>query len=126
LQIKYRYDIEVGRGKRSCLRKIFEKDDTSLNKLFILFVSEIYGCINDKLFIELCDGWYAIRALCDSYLEEYVKKERLKVGDKLAIFSCELVNSPYDGCSPLDVRKVIYIIALFVFKNNRNIYFYQL
>ena len=42
LQIKYRYDVEVGQARRSCIRKIIEKDDTSVNKLIILFVSNIF------------------------------------------------------------------------------------
>lgn len=41
-QIKYRYDIEIGQARRSCLKKIIEKDDTSTNKLLILFVSNIF------------------------------------------------------------------------------------
>lgn len=42
LQLKYRYDVEIGAARRSCLRKIVEKDDTSANKCIILFVSAIH------------------------------------------------------------------------------------
>lgn len=40
-QIKYRYDIEIGQAKRSSIKKITEKDDTSMNKTLILFLSKI-------------------------------------------------------------------------------------
>jgi len=42
LQMKYRYDVEVGRARRSCIKKIIEKDDASTNKLIILLVSNIF------------------------------------------------------------------------------------
>jgi hypothetical protein len=40
--MKYRYDVEVGRARRSCIKKIIEKDDASTNKLIILLVSNIF------------------------------------------------------------------------------------
>jgi breast cancer 2 susceptibility protein len=69
---------------------------------FFLFLSNQI-CIQNKCFIELSDGWYAIRALCDTYLAEYVSKKRLRIGDKIAIYSCELIGCPKDGCAPLEV-----------------------
>ena len=82
-----------------------------------------------KCFIELCDGWYAIRALCDTYLAECVRKKRLRVGDKLAIFSSELVGCPKDGCAPLEVRTHCFswlgsLLAHFV--NDENCVFIKL
>ena len=41
MQLKYRYDMEIGNAKRSCIKRITEKDDTSSNKLIILFISDI-------------------------------------------------------------------------------------
>ena len=48
-QLKYRYDVEIGNGKRSCVRKLIEKDDTSSNKLIILFLSKINSSDNSNL-----------------------------------------------------------------------------
>ena len=59
--------------------------------------------IHFKPFIELSDGWYPIRAQCDSYLANYLKSKRLTVGDKIAIYSSEMVGCPKDGCPPLEV-----------------------
>lgn len=104
-QLKYRYDIEIGNAKRSSIKRIIEKDDTSMNKSLILFVSKIIASENSSsnIYIELCDGWYPVRALCDSYLTDYVKKGKIKIGDKLIIFSAELIGCPKDGCTPLEV-----------------------
>lgn len=40
LQLKYRYDREIDRNERSALKKILEKDDTSVKKM-VLRVCEI-------------------------------------------------------------------------------------
>ena len=39
-QLKYRYDREVDRSERSCLKKIFERDDVS-SRLMVLCVAKI-------------------------------------------------------------------------------------
>lgn len=44
-----------------------------------------------------------ILGYCDQHLTERIKSNRIKVGDKLAIFSAELVGCPCDGCPPLEV-----------------------
>jgi len=49
--MKYRYDVEIGNGKRSCVRKLIEKDDTSSNKLIILFLSKIFPSENSNTVI---------------------------------------------------------------------------
>lgn len=105
LQLKYRYDIEIGRVQRSCLRKIVEKDDTLTNKLVILFVSNIFdnNLSSNTIFIQISDGWYPIKALCDTYLTNFVRSKKIKIGDKLALYSCELIGCPKDGCPPLEV-----------------------
>ena len=52
--------------------------------------------------IELSDGWYSIKALCDTNLTKLFEAGKIICGDKLAIFGCDL-NGPTDGFSPLEV-----------------------
>ena len=40
--MKYRYDVEIGNARRSAIRKIIEKDDTSMNKTIVLFLSKVF------------------------------------------------------------------------------------
>ncbi|CAF0722989.1 unnamed protein product [Brachionus calyciflorus] len=104
-QLKYRYDIEIGCARRSSIRKIIEKDDTSMNKTLILFLSKVLPSTSTTvptLYVELCDGWYPIKAQLDTYLSDYVRRGKIKIGDKLAIFSPELLGCPKDGCDPLE------------------------
>ena len=63
------------------------------------FFTEIYKL---QLFIELCDGWYPIKAQCDAQLTNQFKNGKIIVGDKLALFGCEM-NGPQDGFHPLEV-----------------------
>jgi hypothetical protein len=74
-----------------------------LVKSLILFklMNVTHDCF--KQYIELCDSWYPVKALCDSHLAEHIKNKRIKIGDKLAIFSADLCNCPKDGCPPLEV-----------------------
>ena len=65
--------------------------------------------VDFKIFIELSDGWYSIRALCDCHLTDHFKSNKVKVGDKLAVFSAELVGCPNDGCTPLEVSDILLI-----------------
>lgn len=100
LQMKYRYDREIDMVHRSALRKILEKDDIASKRL-VLFVSNIYRSLIDYE-VELSDGWYSVRAELDLHLQEYVKKNKIKIGAKLIICGAELRNLN-DGCSPLEV-----------------------
>ena len=47
-QLKYRYDMEIGGARRSCLRRLMERDDTSNNKLICLVVSRIFNNNNNS------------------------------------------------------------------------------
>jgi hypothetical protein len=73
-----------------------------------LFISNINDSLKDRVFIVLSDGWYSMRALCDQHLIKYIRNKKLKIGDKLAIFSVDLVG-PKSGFSPLDVPEDLYI-----------------
>jgi hypothetical protein len=115
-QLKYRYDVEIERTHRPAIRKITEKDDTAACRTIILFVSKIFAPNKESLlFVELCDGWYPIKALCDFELTKLFENGRIIVGDKLAIFNAELNHSALqEGYSPLETP------ADFYFKLNIN------
>lgn len=57
----------------------------------------------------MSDGWYPIKAQCDSYLSNYIRSNRLRIGQKLAIFSAELVECPKDGCPPLEAPDELHL-----------------
>ncbi|XP_051687774.2 breast cancer type 2 susceptibility protein isoform X2 [Oryctolagus cuniculus] len=116
LQLKYRYDIEIDRCRRSAIKKIMERDDTAA-KTLVLCVSDITSsntdtsensssktsCVENKkvAIIELTDGWYPIKAQLDPPLFALLKSGRLTVGQKIIVHGAELVGPP-EACSPLE------------------------
>ncbi|KAL1516534.1 hypothetical protein ABEB36_000441 [Hypothenemus hampei] len=102
-QLKYRYDIEVGDGKRSCIRRIFEKDDTPQRRM-VLCVARIIKQTNNWYDLELTDGWYSVRTTIDAPLNKLIIKNKIKCGDKLIIFGAELSNLE-DACHPLEATE---------------------
>ncbi|NXH15784.1 BRCA2 protein, partial [Bucco capensis] len=115
LQLKYRYDLEVDRSKRSAIKKITERDDAA-GKTLVLCVSRIISLNtvvspssssknveskNAAAIIEVTDGWYGIRALLDPPLKAFLHRRRLTIGQKIIAHGAELVGSP-NGCSPLE------------------------
>ncbi|XP_077648425.1 breast cancer type 2 susceptibility protein isoform X4 [Urocitellus parryii] len=123
LQLKYRYDVEIDRSRRSAIKKILERDDTAA-KTLVLCVSDIISSITDisetsssktsgvdakKVpIIELTDGWYAVKALLDPPLLALLKNGRLAVGQKIVIHGAELVGSP-DACTPLEAPESLML-----------------
>ncbi|XP_067569562.1 breast cancer type 2 susceptibility protein isoform X3 [Pseudorca crassidens] len=123
LQLKYRYDMEIDRSRRSAIKKIMERDDTAA-KTLILCVSEIISLstnisetssskINSMdttkvAVVELTDGWYAIKAQVDPPLLALLKNSRLTVGQKIIIHGAELVGSP-DACTPLEAPESLML-----------------
>uniref|UniRef100_A0A4W3K4V5 Tower domain-containing protein n=1 Tax=Callorhinchus milii TaxID=7868 RepID=A0A4W3K4V5_CALMI len=131
LQLKYRYDVEIDKSRRSALRKIMERDDTS-TKTLILCVSKIISmgikCLqnghnasddtvkqskeeNEKSVleandlpvgvIEVTDGWYGIKVILDRPLTALLQKKRLAVGQKIVVHGAELIGSQ-DAYTPLE------------------------
>jgi hypothetical protein len=108
--MKYRYDVEVDHAHRSALRRIFEHDD-SPGKTMVLCVSRIHS-VESRLegqdpstSVELSDGWYSIRGVLDSVLEEMVQRGTIEVGCKLCVTGAELsgLDSP---SPPLEVHMI--------------------
>ncbi|XP_074423972.1 breast cancer type 2 susceptibility protein isoform X2 [Larus michahellis] len=115
LQLKYRYDLEVDRSKRSAIKKITERDDAA-GKTLVLCISKIISLnavvspsssnknVESKkaaAIIEVTDGWYGIRALLDPPLKAFLHRRRLTVGQKIIVHGAELVGSQ-NGCTPLE------------------------
>ncbi|NWV89071.1 BRCA2 protein, partial [Machaerirhynchus nigripectus] len=115
LQLKYRYDLEVDKSKRSAIKKITERDDAA-GKTLVLCISKIIS-LNTVVspsssnknteskkaaaIIEVTDGWYGIRALLDPPLKAFLDRRRLTVGQKIIVHGAELVG-PQNGCTPLE------------------------
>ncbi|NXD21135.1 BRCA2 protein, partial [Spelaeornis formosus] len=115
LQLKYRYDLEVDKGKRSAIKKIMERDDAA-GKTLVLCISKIIS-LNTVVspsnsnkdteskkaaaLIEVTDGWYGIRALLDPPLKAFLDRRWLTVGQKIIVHGAELVG-PQNGCTPLE------------------------
>uniref|UniRef100_A0A663M593 BRCA2 DNA repair associated n=2 Tax=Athene cunicularia TaxID=194338 RepID=A0A663M593_ATHCN len=115
LQLKYRYDLEVDKSKRSAIKRITERDDAA-GKTLVLCVSRIISLntvvspsssnknVESKkaaAIIEVTDGWYGIRALLDPPLKAFLHRGRLSVGQKIIVHGAELVGSQ-NGCTPLE------------------------
>ncbi|XP_032467084.1 breast cancer type 2 susceptibility protein isoform X3 [Phocoena sinus] len=123
LQLKYRYDMEIDRSRRSAIKKIMERDDTAA-KTLVLCVSEIISLSTNisetsssktnsmdttkAAVVELTDGWYAIKAQVDPPLLALLKNSRLTVGQKIIIHGAELVGSP-DACTPLEAPESLML-----------------
>ncbi|NWT56095.1 BRCA2 protein, partial [Erythrocercus mccallii] len=115
LQLKYRYDLEVDKSKRSAIKKIMERDEAA-GKTLVLCISKIISpntvvspsSSNKNMeskkaaaLIEVTDGWYGIRALLDPPLKAFLDRRRLTVGQKIIVHGAELVG-PQNGCTPLE------------------------
>ncbi|XP_077197948.1 breast cancer type 2 susceptibility protein isoform X2 [Paroedura picta] len=116
LQLKYRYNVEVDKSRRSAIKRITERDDVA-GKTLILCISKIIPLSSDVSHIydkstavenkqevaevEVTDGWYGIMAVMDSALRSLLHRERLCVGQKIIVHGAELVGSQ-DACTPLE------------------------
>ncbi|XP_006879697.1 PREDICTED: breast cancer type 2 susceptibility protein [Elephantulus edwardii] len=116
LQLKYRYDVEIDRSRRSAIRRILERDDTTA-KTLVLCVSDILplGAGGSETasseasgvdpspgaLLGLTDGWYMVRAQLDPPLAALLKIGRLAVGQKIVTHGAELVGTQ-EACAPLE------------------------
>ncbi|XP_018409532.1 PREDICTED: breast cancer type 2 susceptibility protein [Nanorana parkeri] len=118
LQLKYRYEVEIDKSRRSALKKIMERDDTAA-KTLVLCVSKVISWHgNDKsesndpkqgsAVIEVTDGWYGIKALLDTSLTALLHRGRLFVGQKIIVHGAELVGSE-DACTPLEAPESLML-----------------
>ncbi|PKU36872.1 breast cancer type 2 susceptibility protein [Limosa lapponica baueri] len=139
LQLKYRYDLEVDKSKRSAIKKITERDDAA-GKTLVLCISKIISLntvvsptssnknVESKkaaAIVEVTDGWYGIRALLDPPLKAFLHRRRLTVGQKIIVHGAELVGSQ-NGCTPLEAPDSLMLkwmektsAGSYVFRNSR-------
>ncbi|XP_048454164.1 breast cancer type 2 susceptibility protein isoform X2 [Rhincodon typus] len=138
LHLKYRYDVEIDKCRRSALKKIMERDDVPA-KTLVVCVSKIISMgvkssqsnldlddtikqsktVSEKCVIEakkdmrlgvveVTDGWYGIKALLDLPLTSLLQKRRLVVGQKIVVHGAELIGSQ-DACTPLEAPESLMI-----------------
>jgi hypothetical protein len=137
-QLKYRYDREVDRSERSCLKKIYEKDDVASRRMILCVAAIDFEKLEDtlriiktkslnrtrkstdkdsnistaeptsSLVIELTDGWYSIKADFDEPLLSMVKCGKIVTGTKLCIYGAELCALT-DACSPLEAPPGVFL-----------------
>ncbi|KAM4047140.1 breast cancer type 2 susceptibility protein [Anomaloglossus baeobatrachus] len=115
LQLKYRYDVEIDKCRRSAVRKIMERDDSPA-KTLVLCISKILTLENcetsdvrqTSAVIEVTDGWYGIKAILDPALASLLKKGRMFLGQKIMVQGAELVGSE-DACSPLEAPESLML-----------------
>ncbi|GMH35550.1 LOW QUALITY PROTEIN: hypothetical protein BSKO_03418 [Bryopsis sp. KO-2023] len=109
-ELKYRYEVEYGKGDRSVLHMMFEQDWTSSDPM-ILLVSRIIREATEGQFpsshptikVELTDGWYPVIAKPDSLLTKLIESGCISVGDKLRVKGASLIASRPD--EPLQAVK---------------------
>ena len=88
-QVKMRHDLEFCDGKASLLKRIAQRDDFP-GLYMILFIVSIEE--QDDCYLELSDGWYSLKFLCDNQLKLLVANKKIKIGQKLKLFGCELTE----------------------------------
>jgi breast cancer 2 susceptibility protein len=119
-RLLYKYEREILRARRPFLRRVWERD-TSASVPAILVVSAVrrlppslggasetsavagsarLGPDDDAAFadgaeLEVSDGWYGARAVCDARLTSLVRSGKLFAGMKILIQGCE--TRPKEG-----------------------------
>jgi hypothetical protein len=108
MQLKYRYDIEIDKAKRSILHKICEGDDTA-SRPMILCVNDVSSTTASNgevsYSLQLTDGWYKVPAVLDNPLSSFVSNGSIKIGTKLLLCGADLTNSDSPNGNPLEVWK---------------------
>ncbi|RQM16968.1 hypothetical protein DD237_001468 [Peronospora effusa] len=115
-QITYRHQRDLNDAQRSILKKVLNRDASSLNCMVLCvaavlpfpaktnspFDEELPACWN--LALVLTDGWYSVYAVPDAPLAAVLWKLNAKssiVGTKLATWNASLQNS-VEGIDPLE------------------------
>ena len=90
-QLRYRYDIEKGQGKRSVLRKIMDGDSGPSRPMVVCVASilEPGGNGHSGARLEVTDGWWPAVALLDDALTMRCRAGQIKVGDKLWVVGAQ-------------------------------------
>ncbi|KAI9092381.1 hypothetical protein DFS34DRAFT_653041 [Phlyctochytrium arcticum] len=116
-QLRYRYEREINRAKRSAIKLIVEQDN-SPSRFMVLCVSR--RAIDDtrptkngvktppEWHLELTDGWYTIKASVDSILERQIMESRIYVGMKLSICAARLLG-PSEPCPVLEASDEVQL-----------------
>lgn len=58
---------------------------------------------NEKKELELCDGWYSMKATIDYEMEVFILRNIVSIGTKIVISGADVINND-SGCHPLEVQ----------------------
>jgi hypothetical protein len=105
-QLRYRYEVEIVQGRRSCLKAVAEKDDTP-SRPIVLFVVKKQ---NSKDEFIVSDGWYCFNALFDKTLSQAYDNGKLAIGSKFYSFGAQVRQ--HDFC-PLDLVTTCRCVSSF-------------
>ncbi|XP_063934369.1 uncharacterized protein LOC135146143 isoform X4 [Zophobas morio] len=108
-QLLYRYEREVNCCNRSAVRSILEKDQSAA-RCMILFVSDIFET-PDALWLELCDGWYAVSARLDPLLAEKARRGSIYIGQKLRLAGARIGGNLPSTPLELESRTDAYLMV---------------
>ncbi|GAA6037981.1 hypothetical protein JCM8097_009523 [Rhodosporidiobolus ruineniae] len=116
-QLRYRYEREINRAERSCIKRIQEHDSPASLPM-VLTVSQIRwdeppeeddgaaaNLGEDAALVivglELTDGWYRIRTNFDVTLKNACERGKLVVGSKIAVMGAKLSSMRSEGTDVL-------------------------
>ncbi len=90
-QLRYRYDVEKGLGKRSVLRKIADGDAGPSRPMVLCVVSLLAPAKDGETGarLEVTDGWWPAIALLDDTLTMRCTAGQIKPGDKLWVVGAQ-------------------------------------
>ncbi|KAJ3160610.1 Breast cancer 2, early onset [Geranomyces michiganensis] len=111
----YHYEREINCAARSAIKKIIERDDIPEWHM-VLCISQIAeGLLRDEQSsassgkdwdLELTDGWYSIKSSVDAPLQAYIRRGKLRVGDKISVCGAQLVG-PTEPCPALEATNAL-------------------
>ncbi|UPQ99552.1 BRCA2 oligonucleotide/oligosaccharide-binding domain-containing protein [Chloropicon primus] len=98
-----RYRKEIVRGKCSCIHQILMRE-VPCEQRMILSVTRIISASK----LELSDGWYTINGQLDKLLCLQLSLDKIFVGKKLCVSTCELHNAQ-EACHPLEMGEGVFL-----------------
>ncbi|ELU39385.1 BRCA2, oligonucleotide/oligosaccharide-binding domain-containing protein [Rhizoctonia solani AG-1 IA] len=110
------YEREINRAERPAIRRIQERDASPAQPI-VLCVSDVQIGNDEKVEIELTDGWYRIRTTADKALARAVKKGKLVVGRKIAVTGARLEG----GSEGKEVLKAYHSSTLKITANSTSL-----
>eukprot|EP00903_Cladosiphon_okamuranus_P021110 g19393.t1 len=96
-QLQYRYDVELDRAKKPCLKAVMQGDASAARPMVLcvsrVFTPEEVGARRGgaAAIVEVTDGWYPMEASLDGALAHFLQKgNKIAPGTKLAVSNASL------------------------------------